>query len=351
MSSIDIGPITIESSVNFPNISFDVVFVVPDKIPFVGGKKYDLGGSSISLENPSVDLPFSEGPISGDIRFTLDTSHCEFTVAGSLQLKIPEVHTWSWHIGPESVRYMTPFSLTEPSWSVNPVKLDPGTLQSKVNSAPIKSDLGAGQSLRNDTATQNLIRGFFMFAGAEGFVEQSIQSAQWIAGEHSAQITRAAAVGSGTGAAQQTKSVSGPVLIGFALGGTGGAIFGGAGSFGLFFTSDADFGYFGTVALDFGLVAEISVGFTGLVYWPDAGKSAEQNFSGWNGFVAVDAGEGITGGLAIYWPEDAPMSVTSSTPCGVSVSVGPGAGFPVNFVIANSYTLEDVNPPPPVPSH
>jgi hypothetical protein len=345
MSSVDLGLIKIDYSLNFPSISFDVLLVVPHKIPVEGGKKFHLGGGSISLEKPSLDLPFSEGPVSGDIRFTLDTSRCEFTVSGSVKLKIPLVHTWRWHIGPESIRYMTPFALTEPPWSVNPEKLVLGDLQSAVSSAPdsnVKSDKGAGLHMRNDAVTQGLIRGFLTFAGAEGFIDQTIKSAQWIAEEHSAQMSKVVSGGSASGADHPG---FGDVLIGLAVGATGGVVLGASGAYGFYFTSEGDYGFFGTVAVDFGILAELSAGLVTLFYWPDAGQTAKQNFSGWNGVVAIEGGEGVSLGLGIYWPEDAPMDSISGTPCGIGISISAGFGIPVNFYIGNSDTFLNVNPP------
>jgi len=50
----------VDYDVSFPNISIEVYFTAPD---LLGGKRYDLGGGSLSLQNPSFSIPVSLGPL------------------------------------------------------------------------------------------------------------------------------------------------------------------------------------------------------------------------------------------------------------------------------------------------
>src|SRR5688572_7494602 len=210
MPQITIAVIEIDYNVSFPTISFDVELVVPDNIPVVGGKTYELGSGSISLLNPSLDFPISVGPVSGNLNFSLDTAHCEFCVGGSISLDVL-VHTFHWNIGPECVQYMTPFSLPEPSWSVNPVILDSATVQAAIDATPVgqfTNDNGVS-TLRNDSVTQGLIQGFFVFSGAGAFVEQMLACAEKLEQNYSAQLAARASQGAatpGTSSAPDRKS-------------------------------------------------------------------------------------------------------------------------------------------------
>src|SRR5215467_13857555 len=135
MSSLVIGILEIDYTVAYPTVSFDLCIVVPDNIPGVGGKKYGLGGTSISIENPSIRFPVSEGPLSGFIELALNTHRTEFIVSGEVDLDI-KVYSHSWQIGPVAVQYMNPLVLPEPDWSVNPTKIPSDALQAAVNSTP-----------------------------------------------------------------------------------------------------------------------------------------------------------------------------------------------------------------------
>ena len=359
MPSINIGIVELDYSINYPSVSFEVSIVIPDNIPVVGDKRYDLGGTSISLQNPSATFPISLGPLSGQITFALDTTHTDFSVSGGIDLDVTAysvtVYSHHWDIGPASFQYMKPFILTEPYWSVNPEKIDPGALQAAINGAPDSKvhSAGGATALRNDPATQELIRGLLLFAGAEGFVDQMTSYAQRISDSRSRMLTRAAGAGSGSAVTPQSaQTTSGDALIAFALGISAGAVAGLTGAYGLYFTtSGSDFGTFGSLGLDIGLLGEISVGPTALIYWPDAGLSAKECFGGNNGFVGFDAGELFTGSLTIYWPEDTLTQVTSFVPSGVGIGVGAGGGLPFNFFVGNSDTLLMQTPPPQLHPH
>jgi hypothetical protein len=354
MASVNIGIVELDYSISYPSISFEVSIVIPDNIPVVGDKRYDLGGTSISLQNPSVTFPVSIWPLSGQITFALDTTHTEFSVSGEIDLDVT-VYSHDWPIGPAYFQYMKPFILTEPYWSVNPEKIDAGALQAAINGAPDSKvhSAGGATALHNDPATQELIRGLLLFAGAEGFVDQMTSYAQRISDSRSRMLTRAAGAGSESATSQQSaQTTSGDALIAFALGMSAGAVAGLTGAYGLYFTtSGSDFGTFGSLGLDIGLLGEISVGPTALIYWPDAGLSAKECFGGNNGFVGFDAGELFTGSLTIYWPEDTLTQVTSFVPCGVGIGVGAGGGLPFNFFVGNSDTLLMQTPPPQLHPH
>ena len=100
--------------------------------------------------------------------------------------------------------------------------------------------------------------------------------------------------------------------------------------------------------MDIGLLAEITMSAVVIVYWPDAGQSAETCFSGYNLFVSAGGGEGVGVSVTLDWPESAPgaSNVLSLEPCGVGVSIGACGGIPVTFVVGNSYTWKNTYPPP-----
>jgi hypothetical protein len=354
MPSVVVGVLEIDYSVAYPAVSFDLSIVVPDQVPVVGGKRYGLGGTSISLENPSVRIPISEGPLSGFIDFTLNTSRAEFSVGGEVDLDVT-VYSHSWPIGPKRVRYMNRLVLVEPPWSVNPIKIPGEALQAAVNSAPdnqIIPDSGAS-NLRNDSATQAMIRGLLTFAGAGHLVDNMIAAAQKIGAAIASQTVQRAAVGAAAGGTGQTSAATSDVLIAFGMGIAGGAVVGASASRGVYFTSGGDYGAYGSYSIDIGMIAELSAGNTLHVYWPDAGKSAKDNFNGCNVLVAVDVGiEVFSGGVAVYWPTNADsLTVTSNVPCGVGLNLGLGVGLPVNFYIGNSQTFLGIVPAPKLRPH
>jgi hypothetical protein len=121
----------------------------------------------------------------------------------------------------------------------------------------------------------------------------------------------------------------------------------------VYFTSGGDYGAYGGYAVEWGIIGELSGGLTFHVYWPDSGKSAKENFGGFNGFVAADVGiESLSGGLALYWPKNDFFSPTPSpAPCGVGVVAGYGVGLPINFYVGNSRTFLGVQPPPKLRPH
>jgi hypothetical protein len=332
MATISLDGLSVEYTVAYPYVSLDVSFRVPDGIPFVGGKSYSLGRVALTLVQTSVDLPIDAGPLSGSIRFNLDPSRCSFSIGGHVKLG-----PWRWNIGPGFAMYMTPFSLAEPSWSVNPVILDPAAFQARINSAPVGSvgSCAGAVQLQNDPATQQAIRSVFAFCGAGDFVDQMTATARHL-GE--GLRARQSARGSDTAAAADAYDPN--MLVAFAVGLEGGAIVGLSGAYGIYFTTvSGDFGSFGSFAIDAGIIGEFAGGVVGFVYWAEGGNDAKGNFGGLNGFVTLEAGEGLSVGLTVYWPEDKPLHVTDDSPCGMGFTLGPGVGLPVNFFVGNSDTF------------
>src|SRR5262249_8041482 len=257
MPSVVIGVLEIDYTVAYPAVSFDLSVVVPDNIPDVGGKKYGLGGTSISLEKRSIRFPISEGPLSGFIELALNPTRTEFTISGEVDLDI-KVYSHSWQIGPEAIRYMTPLGLPEPDWSTDPIKIPLEALQAAVNNAPDDrkfSDSGA-TNLRNDSMTQGLIRGLLTFAGAPDLIHRMIISAKYLGAAFPAQTVQRASVGMAAGGPAQTSAAVPDLLIALSLGWTVGVGVGVSASRGLYVTADGDFGSFGSGALDAGLIAE-----------------------------------------------------------------------------------------------
>jgi hypothetical protein len=340
MPTITVDVISVDYSVNYPFLSLAVNFAVPDNIPIIGGKSYYLGGGSIYLGNTQIGIPFEEGPLSASITFNLNASACSFSVQGWIKIS----PFWYWSIGPGSASYATPFSLAEPPWSSNPVKLDPAALQAQIDSAQAGqagSRTGA-PSLRNDPQTQQQIRSLFEFCGAGGFVDQMIATAQHLQVMRAKQL--AAQRASGNIAAAEFDP---NMLIAFAVNVEGGAGLGLSAAYGIYFTSQSgDFGTFGSGAIDLGFIAELAGGLAGFVYWAQNGKSALDNFSGLNGFATIEAGDPVSCGVTFYWPEDAPLHLTDDSPCGIGFSLGAGLGLPVNFFVGNSDTIINVQAPP-----
>lgn len=113
-------------------------------------------------------------------------------------------------------------------------------------------------------------------------------------------------------------------------------------------TGTGEIGTFGSFSVGAGLIGEMSAGFGVSIFWPEADQSALARFKGYNGFVALDAGEGVTVGATIYWPESALFQFLSATPCGIAISAGMGVGLPINIMAGQSVTdiLSGVTPPP-----
>ena len=350
MTLIRLDLVEIDYNVAYPEVDFSVAFIAPNNIPFIGGKRYDLGSTSLSLENTATAIPFSSGPLSVRITLTLDVNRCEVTVGGNADFDVL-VHTYHWDIGPTSFEYLGPFILPEPPWSVNPVKVDPAALQAAINSAPddrVKSGGGA-TSLRGDPATEAEVRCLLQFTGAGHFADQMIRSAQSI------KETRLRVLGSGAvesvAAARALGGADTEVIVGLAIGLTGGVVLGLGGAYGLYFTSGGEIGTFGTFALDAGVMATLSLSASFLIYWPDEGLSAMDCFTGNNGFVAIDLDVGVSLGVSLSWPEDSMNTLESSVPCGIALSAGGGVGLPLNFYIGNSVTFLSAAPPPQLAPH
>ena len=113
MSNITISVISLDYTLDYPLVLFDVYFVVPDQIPFFGGHRYHLGKGALSLQQTSIDIPFSEGPVSADIRLTLEPQRSLFVVEGWVKLDF-KIDSWSWDIGPTFIPYGSSFSPSEP---------------------------------------------------------------------------------------------------------------------------------------------------------------------------------------------------------------------------------------------
>ncbi len=339
MVSIIVDVIQIDYTLNYPFISLDVKFVVPDQIPFYGGKSYYIGGGTLSLDSIQVDIPIDLGVVSGDLTFSLDPSRCTFSVGGYVKL----AGIWTWQIGSD-IPYMTPFHLTEPSWSSNPVKLDPGKFQAKIDAVPNDhTGLSAGaRSLRNDAETQRQIRSLFEFCGAGAVLDQMIAAPNHLKAARIEQRDQFRDTKSGRPAEFDSN-----MLVAFGANLQGGVLGGLTGAWGLYFTTkDGDWGTFGSVAIDVGLIVELSGGLAGFCYCAEDGKTAEENFSGFNAFAAIDGGEIVSVGVTLYWPEDNKANPVYPSPCGIGFALGLGMGFPLNFFIGNSYTILSAEPPP-----
>jgi hypothetical protein len=331
MTAIIVDVISIDYSVNYPFILLSANFVVPGNVPFMGGKSYYLGGGLLYLQNTEINIPFEEGPVSASIQFKLNPCTCSFSVQGWVKI------ARYWSIGPGSAPYMTPFSLVEPPWSSNPVKLDRATLQAKIDSAPAGrvGSRSRAPSVRNNPETQKALRTLFEFCGAGGFVDQMIGTAKHLRAMRVHQLATRRASGN-----VSALEFDPNILIAFAVNGLNGA-------YGIYFTSQSgDFGTFGSGAVDLGFIAELAGGLAGFCYWAEGGKTALDNFSGLNGFVTIKAGEVLSVGVTFYWPEDAPLHVSNNSPCGIGFNLGPGFGLPVNFFVGNSDTIDSLQAPP-----
>lgn len=338
-TTITVDGLTVEYTASYPYVTLSVSFRVPDSVPFIGGKSYSLGRVSLALHQTEIELPIHEGPLSGNLVFTLNPAQCSFAIRGVVTLG-----PLRWVIGPTFAVYMTPFRLKEPSWSANPVILDPAIVQAKVNSATAAnagSRTGA-PLLRNDAATQQELRSLFAFCGAGDFVDQMTATAR-----HLGEVVRAKKLESKTGTADAADTFDPNMLVAFAINLEAGAGFGLSGAYGVYFTTqDGDFGCFGSYSIDAGLIASLAAGLVGFCYWSEGGNDAKGNFGGLNLFATIEGGEGLTVGFTVYWPEDSPLHVTDWQPCGVGFSVGAGLGFPVNFFVGNSNTIINIKPPP-----
>ncbi len=348
MPTLDLGIASLSFDVNYPNIDMQIDLVIPHDIPEVGGKQYTLKQFSLSILDPTITIGVDLHLFGGSITVGLDFTTCEVQVSGKVELDV--VKKFRWNVGPASIQYMTPLLLLEPSWSVNPVTVDQATLEAAVKAAPQSSTASkAGPSVASDSATQELLKAIFYFAGAGTFIDDMLD-ALTVANTN---LQRDASADPNHPANQSSGPKSGGVLFAFGFTGTGGGLGGLSGGCGIYFTTDAltgdgYCGYFGTAALVFGFISELSLGGCAMMYWPDAGQSSVACFDGYNLFASVDAGEIACGAITLSWPEKSDkggVKVTSNAPCGVGVALGAGAGFPVNFFAGNSKTWIDVNPP------
>lgn len=327
----------VDYDVSFPNISIEVYFVAPK---LLGGKRYDLGGGSLSVQNPSFTIPVSLGPLSGSI--TLSLKPPQMCIGGSISFDAL-VHTYHFPIGTVCFNYTSPVVLAEPPWSVHPAIIDQASLQKRINNSHRKSGSGATH-ITNDPTTQAIMRGLFEFVGLGDFVGKMIAQAQNLVGYQ--KMARLASEGAKLDAATPASDrEGGELLIAFAAGPELGALVGLSGLFGLYFTSNSDYGMFGSMAAEVGLVYEISLNVVWIFFWADAGQSPKQNFAGNNGVIGINAGELMTGSLAVCWPEDEAQNLLSATPCGFAAGAGIGGGLPVNFYVANSTTWTKVTAP------
>lgn len=338
MATVTVDGLSVEYRVAYPYVSLEVSFRVPDGIPLVGGKSYPLGRVTLTLAESSVKLPIDAGPLSGSIRFELNPSRCSFAIVGHVELG-----PWQWTIGPHFAAYMTPFRLAEPPWSVNPVILDRAAFQARINSAAVQdvgSRAGASQ-LQNDPATQQAIRSLFAFCGAGDFVDQMTATAR-----HLGEVVRAKKLARAGETVAAADAFNPDMLVAFAVNFEGALGLGLTAAYGIYFTSVShDFGTFGSIALDLGIIAEFAGGLAGFCYWAEAGNDAKGNFGGLNAFVAFEAGEGLSVGAALFWPEDKPLHVTDPSPCGIGFTLDPSVGLPVNFFVGNSDTFLNAGPP------
>ena len=341
MPTASIGIATVSFDIDYPNISGEIELDIPGKIPKVGGKKIKLDSFSISLQNPSVTLSIPAEFFDGSITVALDTTHCEVQVSGKVKLDVI-VHKFHWRIGPASIPYMTPFSLPEPSWSVNPTLLDKTALQSSINNASqSQKTQGQGPSPQNDDAIKAELTALFAFCGAASFIDDLIDAAKTLDQTFSL-ATQARTANSRSMAADASSS---GVVIGFGFGTGDGVIVGGSGSAGLFFTASGDYGCYGSAGVGIGVIYELSGGATAFLYWADGGQSALECFEGANFFISLDGGEVVGGGGTLSWPMNSfGGKVIANNPCGIAIVLGLAVGFPINFMSGNSQTWVDVDP-------
>lgn len=337
MPSTDLGIAKVSFEVNYPTIDCEVDLEIPHHIPKVGGKKFKLDSFSLSVQNPSITIPVNLELFGGSITVGLNFSTCQVQVSGEVKLDV--IKKYHWKIGPANIPYMSPLTLAEPSWSVNPAILDPSNLQSLINNG--KKNQNPGPPVRNDDATKDELKALLLFSGAGSLLNDLVTAAN----DFNSNLQEDLKSRPGHPLAQSLKASSGGVVLAFGLSGTGGAGIGGTGACGIFATTGGDFGYYGSTALDLGFIIELSGGACGIVYWPDADQSALDCFKGNNAFVAIDGGELVCGSLTFSWPEDGKLTILSKAPCGVAVGLGFGVGLPVNFFYGNSHTWIDLDPP------
>lgn len=337
---INLGIAAVSYEVNYPNIDCEIDLEIPHGIPKVGGKKFELEKFSLSLQDPTITIPVDLlDLLKGSITVGLDFTRCEIQVSGEVKLDVI-VKTFHWKIGPANIPYMNPLSLTEPSWSVNPLLLDASKLQAAINSAPPQLNQ-SGPPVQNDSATQAALKALLTFAGAGNLIDNLTTGVN----NYTVNLQQALASRPDHPIARALAASAGGALFAFGISGTGGVGLGGSGACGIFMMTGGDCGYYGSTALDLGFIGELSLGGCCIVYWPDAGQNALQCFKGNNAFVAIDGGELVCGSLTFSWPESSDKTILSKAPCGVAVGVGAGLGFPVNFFYGNSHTWLDLNPP------
>ena len=347
MTTVNLEVVEFKFDVNFPTIDCEVELEIPKAIPKEGGKKFKLKKFSLSLDNPKVTIPIDVELFGGSLTVELNTSRCEIDVSGEVMLDVI-VKKYHWKIGPAHISYMTPLRLVEPIWSSNPVIYDPATLQAKLSAASSKnSGTNSGTSVHNDSATQTLLKTLFTFCGAGTLIDDMIGSAGRLA--NAAPSAALNAETPRTAQASSSGTQHGNWVVGFGVGGTGGAAIGGTAGSGFFFTSDGDYGYYGTAGAGLGVIEELGVSATCFVYWPDAGQSGADCFKGFNWFITFDGGEGVSGSLTISWPCTSHDLIMTSRACGIGVGVGLGGGLPMNFLVGNSDTWVAMNPPPFAP--
>jgi hypothetical protein len=329
----DLGTLALDFSVDFPSVNFDCSFTGSGVVPT---GPFQLGSVAVSWDPTTLVIPVSlDLPLSGELDFALDRDSTEVVVTGYLDFVFDKVR-----LGDITIPYMRPLRLPEPSWSVNPVKLDGQAVQAGIDAVPVdryRGDSGA-QSLTTDEMTQDLLRGVLTFAGAASFLDDMVAVAQQIRDARERTLREAtphAAAGDGA---------SVDVLLAIMFGDTKALTAGVSSGGGIYIVSDATFGIFGSVAVDYGVIASLSLGLSFLVYWPvkdqTTGKTltAVEAFSGWNFFMAGDIDIGVGVGAALYWPASGPDKPVSSTICGIGISVGAGVGAPANFYSGNSDT-------------
>lgn len=340
MPHFDIDPISIDFEVNYPNISFDIDFVVPNWVPNYSGTRYHIWSGSISYVNPEIQIPIEiDGfaGVSGTINIALDFSRSSISVSGSVN-----VFGFSTTLGPVLIPYATTIVFPPASWSGNTFTLDPATLQAKINAAS-GQNTGTSQGatgLRNDPDTQQQLRSLFEFFGAGNFIDEMINSMQSVGRPQKPRL-----VPTNT-EAMLTENFDTDMLVAFAANMGGGAVASLSGAYGIYFTTvSGDWGTFGSVSIGAGFIAELALNIVGFCYWAEGGKTAKENFNGLNFFAAIEAGDPVSVGLTFYWPEDSILHISDKSPCGIGFGLGGGIGLPLNVYVGNSDTILNAHAP------
>jgi hypothetical protein len=346
--TVDVGPFDFDVSLVYPSdlsqppyINVAASLVIPNSIPIVGGKSFDLGSFNVSLGSINASLPinFSIGiaSLSGSVAATLDSSTASVSLGGGLSINAFGHSIYNVPFSESSFQYGTPFSIADPPWSRDPTPLDAGAFQ-RTMQAGVAAPFQGPQSLDNSPAAQAFVEGLFQLFGVADITSFMTAQAQRIAAALPASIEHAGPPAPGGNVPD--------LLMALGVSANGGIGIGGGLAGGFYWTiASGQSGLFGSVSDAFGLLAGGGLSAILSVYWPDAGQTALTNFSGFNASVSADVtippdGAGVTVGTTVSWPaaglNDQPISFI---PCGVTFQIGASLGIPVEVYITNSDTF------------